>query len=197
MLPKTYIGMLFFCWNITYGSVFVPVLFTTVTDFLYLGCGLNYIPYGLHSCRSLSFIILLQVMIPRLRCCKTIGQRTQYIDSRDLFVEVRDKSTDADSPARRQPSAIRVETRRCYVYDRKDRPRGFRATLSKNEHHPHVEELFTRENNRCSARGGEGEFNPNTSVNPFPSTNPRAHRSCQENLPTANIPTIATIDDRA
>jgi hypothetical protein len=81
---------------------------------LYLGCGLSYILYGLHSCRSLSFIILLQVMIPRLRAASlTTGQRTQYLDSCDLFIEVRDTSTDADTPARRQPSAIRVETRRC------------------------------------------------------------------------------------
>jgi len=34
-------------------------LLITVTDFLYLVFGLSHIPYGLHSCCSLSFIILL------------------------------------------------------------------------------------------------------------------------------------------
>ena len=45
-----------------------------------------------------------------MRCCTiTTGQRTQYIDSRDLFVEVRDTSTGADTSARRQPS-VRFES---------------------------------------------------------------------------------------
>jgi len=35
-------------------------LLITVTDFLYLVFGLSYIPYGLHSCRSLAFVIFLQ-----------------------------------------------------------------------------------------------------------------------------------------
>jgi hypothetical protein len=71
--------------------------------------------------------------------------------------------------------AIQVDLCRCYMYDQEGRPRGFCATLSKNEHYSHVEESFPRENHQCSAWGGEGEFNPNTYVNPFPSTNPIAN----------------------
>src|SRR5882762_8947610 len=73
--------------------------------FLYLDSGLNYIPYSLHPCHSLSFIIFLQVMIPRLRCCTiTTGQQMQYINSCDLFIEVCNTSTGANTSARCQPS---------------------------------------------------------------------------------------------
>jgi hypothetical protein len=64
-----------------FGSVFVPVaqLFTFVSYSLYLGYGLGNIPYGLLSCRSHSFIIFLQVMIPRLRAASFNDRPTDAI----------------------------------------------------------------------------------------------------------------------
>ena len=55
-------------------------LLITVTDFLYLVFGLCYIPYGLHSCRSLSFVIFLHFpTLPNHRATKHSSARLIHL----------------------------------------------------------------------------------------------------------------------
>jgi hypothetical protein len=157
----------------TVQSSFLFVYLLLLPYLLYLGCGLNDIPYSLNSCCSLSFVIFLQVMIPCLHCCTiTTGQQMEYIFLCNLFAEVCNIQTDAGTSAHHQPS-VQFESKHaaatCTI--KKTVPVGVVP------HNSRTNIICALRNHSCMRiidvwlEVGEGKFNPNTYVNPFLSTN--------------------------
>jgi hypothetical protein len=171
--------------------------FITVTNFLYLVCGLSYFPHGLLSCCSQSFIIFLQAMIPCLHCCTiTTGQWMQFIiNSHNLFAEVHNTSTDTNTPACHQPSVwfeSKGVTATCMI-EKTDPtvvvPNNPIMTIT------YVLRRHPAHEYQCSAWWGEGKFNLNTSMYTKPQV-PGHQRSTPLNVPwTDKALTIWSIAD--